>query len=179
MGFFDKLFGGRKEKVAPRTLMTMKVNDVLLYNGPEETVEFVVCGKIKYSQGRYSWYDYVLDDGKDKIWLTVEEEDCSICAEFAVETNVTVEPGKDVIEVNGTLFELEENGKCKAFRLGETGNKSADEMEFWDYESKDGKIVALEKWTGSKILVYVCEEVETRRLEILPSDDGIDFRERR
>lgn len=168
MGFFDKLFGNKDKepKITKRTPFNLKVKDVVSY----DLEDYIVIGKIVYRSSGYEWYDYHLDNGSKKIWLSSEDDDEIILGIFE-KINLSLTDVPNQIEYNGETFKLDEHGKANiSLAEGRVGTKTGNNMEYWDFESDQGNFLSVEKW-GNEIEVSYGYPIDPHELDFLPGGE--------
>lgn len=154
----------------PRSLMTIKVNDIVTHF----TRDYLVEGKMTYNDDGDEWYEYMLVDGDDTVWLSVEEDDRLEAALYRTVTDLTFSSKPpEFVEYEGERFELEEWGRAKVTRIGETGDKRGGTLSvtYYDYEAPGGRLLSVEQWGEGEYEVSVGESIRPNELEILPGDE--------
>lgn len=127
-----------------------------------------------YNDDGDEWYEYMLVDGDDTVWLSVEEDDRLEAALYRTVTDLTFSSKPpEFVEYEGERFELEEWGRAKVTRIGETGDKRGGTLSvtYYDYEAPGGRLLSVEQWGEGEYEVSVGESIRPNELEILPGDE--------
>lgn len=172
--FYAYRAGKKQPKALPRnstrTLLNIQVNDIVSHF----TRDYLVEGKMTYNDDGDEWYTYMLVDGDDTVWLSVEEDDrleASLYRDVS-DLSFSSRPPEHV-EYDGARFELEEWGRAKVSRVGQTGDKKGGTLSvtYYDYEAPGGRYLSVEQWGEGEFEVSVGESVRPNELEILPGDE--------
>ena len=152
----------------PRNLLNLQVNDIVSHF----MTDYMVEGKLIYSEDGDEWYDYMLVDGDKTVWLSVEDDDrleVSLFHEID-DLNFTSKP-PEFITYQGLKYELEEWGKARVTRVGQTGTKQGMSCKYFEYEAPGGKYMSIEQWGEGSFEVSIGEDIRPNELEILPGDE--------
>lgn len=171
MSFLSKVFSkGKKEKIKERTPFNLQINDIVDY----DLVEYQVIGKIKYIEEGYIWYDYHLFDGKGHLWLYAEDDDelrLGLFHRLSADHELYGKLQKEtpsVIEYDGRKYSLIEKGNAHIEVEGKVGARDGQMLRYWDYETRNGDQISVEKW-GNELEISVGEEVKESLLEFYPA----------
>lgn len=153
-----------------RTLTTLRVNDIVTWLDQD----FLVEGKLVYSEDGDEWYDFRLVDGDEVVWLAVEDDDELETAFFRMvdDLSFTSRPPEEIL-YEGVRYRQQERGTAQVTKHGKTGKKSAGTVKYFEYEAPGGKYLSVEQW-GENFEVSVGEEIRPSNLEILPGDEVSD-----
>ena len=89
----------------------------------------------------------MLTDGDDTVWLSVEDSDRLEVAMFReVEDLKFTSKPPEFIEYEGHRYQLEEWGRAKVTRVGQTGTRSGMNCTYFDYEAPGGRLLSVEQW---------------------------------
>jgi len=176
--FWKSSQGNGKQKALPknkkRTLLNIQLNDIISHFGTDYTVE----GKLVYNDDGDEWYEYMLVDGDDVVWLSVEEDDRLEAYLFREVTDLKIkgQPG-EYITYEGDEYELEERGRASVTRHGRTGKKNAGSTKYFEYEAPGEKYMTVEQWGEGDFEVWIAEGIRRHTIVILPGDeiDGDDY----
>lgn len=150
---------------APRTVMNLQVGDIVSYLGADYMVE----GRLDYDDEGWTWVTYMLVDGAQIRWLSVEEDD-QLEVSLWDEANLDLS-GKppEFLEYEGQRFKMVEWGTARVSQTGKTGRKAGLNMEYFEYEGQGDRYLSVEKW-GNEIEVSVGEDINPYGLELYPGD---------
>lgn len=147
MGLLSRLFQKKKDvaKVEKRTLMNVKVGDMLTY----DLEDYQVVGKLTLNDHGYQWHEYQLEGADKTIWLNVElddELDVSVYKKIKLKLP---EPIPDKIEAEGKTYYLEEKGTANVSGQGRSVNVSGQQVSYYDFSDEDEEnYLSVEFWGG-------------------------------
>ncbi|GHC69777.1 hypothetical protein GCM10007079_00640 [Nocardiopsis terrae] len=118
-----------------------------------------IRGTLRLSEGGYVWSEHFLEVEGGKRWLSVDEDPDLELALWTGRPDLTMVPQGKTIELEGVTYKLEEKGSGSYRSEGTTGLKAQGGMDYADYESADGQLLAFERFdhgswevsTGTKI----------------------------
>ncbi|WP_431872943.1 DUF4178 domain-containing protein [Nocardiopsis eucommiae] len=118
-----------------------------------------IRGTLRLSEGGYVWSEHFLEVEGGKRWLSVEEDPDVELALWTGRPDLTMVPQGKSIELEGVTYKLEEKGSGSYRSEGTTGLKAEGGMDYADYESEDGQLLAFERFdhgswevsTGTKV----------------------------
>ncbi len=149
-----------------RNVFNLQIGDIVEYVGRYWVVE----GRLTYEEEGTTWLEYMLQDGSDIRWLSVEEDD--IVQVYFLQTNHTLDiadsPPKQLNFAEET-YHLVNSGLADMTREGTILRRDAQKCQYFDYQGSEDKVLFLEFW-GEEIEVTVGERVNPRSLRILPGD---------
>lgn len=148
------------------SIFDMQIGDIVQYLGQDWVVE----GKLVYQDSGFSWLEYMLQDGDDIRWLSVEEDDwvtVSLLAPVA-DFEISGAPPSEVT-YKGTLYCRTESGTAEMQREGNLRRPSAERCRYFDYEGPDNKVLSIEDWDGD-VEVTAGHLIAPRALTILPGE---------
>ena len=153
---------------AARTLLTLQVNDIVTHF----TSDYLVEGKLTYNDDGDEWYEFMLTDGDDTVWLSVEEDDRLEAGLFRVVEDLKFKSKPpEHIEYDGHRYELEEWGRASVTRVGQTGIKKGMSCTYYEYEAPGDHYLTVEQWGEGEFEVAVGRSVNPTELELLPGDN--------
>jgi len=161
---------GRKQREAlpplQRTVFTLQIGDIVQYQGGDWVVE----GRLTFNESGYTWFEYMVQDGDDVRWLSVEEDDrVEVCwMETVSNLDISSKPPAE-ITYNGIAYEWDEQGMAQMQRLGTTMNKQAQTCRYFDYTAANNQILSVEDWNGD-LEVSVGQLIRPSSLTLLPGD---------
>ena len=156
-----------KRSEGPKSVRNLKVNDIVSYMGQD----FIVEGKLVFDEDGDKWYEYMLVDGSDVRWLSVEEDDMLELGLYQVVKDLPLmQNPREFLEYNGVRFRLEEHGAARMRREGRTAGRTATNCRYWDYQAGDGEILlSVEQW-GQSYEVSLGRKIDEAAVDILPGD---------
>lgn len=118
-----------------------------------------IRGTLRLSEGGYTWSEHFLEVEEGKRWLSVEEDPDVELALWTGRPDLEIIPQGRSLEVEGVVYRLEERGSGSYRSEGTTGLKAEGGLDYADYESADGKLLAFERFdhgrwevsTGTKV----------------------------
>jgi len=152
-------------------LMNLKLGDIVSYFGSDYTIE----GRLNYWEDGDTWLTYMLVDGDDVCWLSVEEDDMLEVSMWREVRDLHLSaPLPEFIEYRGERYRMVERGQARVNQQGRTRNKTGLQMEYYEYESPSEQGLSVEKW-GNEIEVSIGEEINPVALEIFPGDEISEY----
>ena len=167
LDILKKIFGQEKkqEKIEKRTLMNLKVGDIVIYY---ET-DYQVFAVIDWVEEGYTWKEYKLKNKDEVYWVCAEVDDGELIAGFyhMVKDFKVEKPYPDSIEYEGIKFELEEKGKAVGRITSEAGEQNY-QCFYHDYLSEDEKKFFSIEVFGEEIEISEGEVLRPSEINILP-----------
>lgn len=156
-----------REKV---TVENMRLGDIVSYLGSDYMVE----GHLQYDEDGWTWDTFMLKDGEDVKWLSVEWDDELEVVLWTEIEDIDVAPHPpETIEYQAEVFTREESGGAKVTRKGQTRRRNDVHMEYFEYEGSNDRLISVEKW-GSDIEVSLGQPINPYGLDIYPGS-GTSF----
>ncbi|MCP4481564.1 MAG: DUF4178 domain-containing protein [bacterium] len=180
-----KMFKGlsRTKKTKPKALKIENVDVggvIHLRNIGSNLDEFdlTIIAKHLYRQGNYYWTELECDNGKDKVWLELENDDDELEVSITLKkikltdlnlTNkklVKIENDDDgEIIYNNRKYYYEDSGKAEFLKHAD--KNSPEVYYFWDFEADDEKhFISIEKWTDNAYDVSTSEAIKLSQIEV-------------
>lgn len=149
-----------------RTLFNLQIGDIVQYEG----ADWVVEDRLTYNDSGYTWLEYLLQDGDQQRWLSVEDDDrIEVCwMESANQLDISGTPPQQ-ITVNQVTYAQTEAGTAKMKREGTTLNRKSQTCRYFDYADPTGKVLSIEDWQGD-IEITQGREIRPSDLRLLPGD---------
>ena len=118
-----------------------------------------IRGSLRLSEGGYIWSEHFLEVEGGKRWLSVEEDPDLQISLWTGRPDLELTPQSAHIDLEGVTYKLEEKGSGSYRSEGTTGLKSEGGLDYADYESEDGRLLAFERFdhgswevsTGTKV----------------------------
>lgn len=152
MGIFDFFKNKSESTVKPRNdIFSLKVDDIVTY----DLEDYIVIGKLVYSDSGYKWYAYHIKGESKNVWLAAElDDELELGIYERIPTQVTTI--KKELVVNEITYYQEEHGMAKIVEaIGQVGATVGQSVEYWDFESDDEEnYLSVEKWGGDIELSY-------------------------
>lgn len=148
------------------SIFELQVGDIVQHMGQDWAVE----GKLTYQEGGFSWLEYMLQDGDEIRWLSVEEDDWVTVALLALVNSLEVSavPPQELV-YNGDTYYQRETGQATMRREGNLRRPEAETCRYFDYEGPDQKVLSIEDW-GGNLEVTAGIIIAPRSLVILPGE---------
>jgi hypothetical protein len=127
-----------------------------------------IRGTLRLSEGGYVWSEHFLEVEGGKRWLSVEEDPDVELALWTGRPDLTLVPQGKTIELEGVTYKLEEKGSGSYRSEGTTGLKAEGGMDYADYESADGKLLAFERFDHGSWEVSTGEKIHAGTFTIFP-----------
>ncbi|NES82431.1 MAG: DUF4178 domain-containing protein [Moorea sp. SIO2B7] len=164
----SRLGGNNSQRLPPleRTIFTLEIGDIVQYLEQDWFVE----GKLTYNDDGYIWIEYLLQDGNNLNWLSVDEDDTIEVALLkpTTELNVDTNPPSE-IEFQGSVYRLVGSGKAAMTHSGKALNRGAQNCHYYDYKANNDQVMSIEVW-NQEIEVSVGNRINPRMLRLLPGD---------
>ncbi|MGJ9383524.1 DUF4178 domain-containing protein [Salipaludibacillus sp. CF4.18] len=165
MGFFQKLFGGKKEntaKVKERTVMNIEIDDIVNY----DLEDYQVVSKLTYNDDGYEWTAYQLL-GEKTLWLSVEMDDELEVGMYESIPKKLTEPLPKKIEHDDVTYYLDEKGTARVSGEGRGANVNNKDCRYFDYcDDEEEHFLSVEIW-GSEIEVSYGFSIEEYEIKII------------
>lgn len=147
-------------------LLNLKINDIVTYFGTDYMLE----GRLDYMEDGYTWVTYMLVDGDDVKWLSVEDDDqLEVSLWEEVEDLQVAQNPPEFLEYRGERFRMKEKGRARVNQQGHTRNKMGMSVEYFDYDGDGDNMLSVERWGGS-VEVSIGQEIRPSTLDVLPGD---------
>lgn len=127
-----------------------------------------IRGTLRLSEGGYVWSEHFLEVEGGKRWLSVEEDPDVELALWTGRPDLTMVPQGKSIELEGVTYKLEEKGSGSYRSEGTTGLKTEGGMDYADYESSDGQLLAFERFDHGSWEVSTGEKIHAGTFTIFP-----------
>lgn len=157
--------GQRPKQLESRNPFNLRLNDVVSYMDQD----FIVEGKLTFSEEGWEWYEYKLADGRDIYWMEVDEEAGEWEVALYQEVDDLKISGKppEQLDYHGERYSLAEKGHATMSREGDVGFKTLPQCRYFDYEGPEEKVISVEQW-GQTYEVCAGEYLDEDMLEIMP-----------
>lgn len=139
---------------ASPTLFTLALGDLVQFDGRDWVVE----NRLAYDEDGFSWLEYLLQDGTEQGWLSVEEDDWLELGWFQpvrerdalaslppLRTGVALPP---TLRWRGRDYSLCGHGRASLVASLRALPQARETCRYGDYEAADGSLLALELWEG-------------------------------
>lgn len=108
--------------------------------------DHVVRGSLELSQGPFRWWEHLLDGGADGAWFGVEEDEGDVELTWWRKMPGAFTPSNPLV-VDGIEYHEQERGDARYRSTGTTGLPPEGSMSYIDFESSDGRLLGLERWS--------------------------------
>lgn len=156
-----------------RNVFTLQIGDIVQYDARDWVVE----GKLIYTEDEFSWFEYMVQDGDDIRWLSVSEDDTVAVSWLQTVTDLEIsgKPPK-TIDYHGVIYTQEDHGKASMRRLGTLQRKRAEHCRYYDYEGSGRQVMSIENWDGD-LEVSVGQSIRPSDLTLLPGSGETVYRQ--
>lgn len=147
-----------------RNVFNLQIGDIVQYMERDWVVE----GKLIYEESGFSWSEYMLQDGDDLRWLSVEEDD-TVEVQWLEPTQVLDISGEPPPELTfaGETYYRQGSGVANMKRIGTVQRRNAEKCRYYDYEGEGENVLSIEDWDG-EIEVTVGRTIRPSDLSLLP-----------
>lgn len=154
------------------SIFDMQIGDIVQYLSQDWVVE----GKLIYQEEGFSWLEYMLQDGDNIRWLSVEEDDWVTVSLLTSVTNLEVSgtPPQEIV-YEGIPYRCVESGTAAMSREGNPRRPNVERCRYFDYEGPDKRVLSIEDWSGD-IEVTVGTIIAPKSLTILPGGGDSVYR---
>ncbi|ASC73943.1 hypothetical protein XM38_049170 [Halomicronema hongdechloris C2206] len=155
------------------SLFDLLIGDIVQYEGRDWVVE----GKLFYDDEGFTWLEYMLQDGDDIRWLSVEEDDLvEVALSLSVSSlDINTLPPPQKLEFEGDTYECVESGSAQMRREGSLRRPNVERCRYYDYEGPGHKVLAVEDWDGD-IEVTAGRVIRPNSLTLLPGEGRSVYR---
>ena len=167
------------EAASELTLFNLRVGDIVQH----EITDWVVEDRLVYSQGVFSWLEYLLRDGDRSLWLVVNEDDSLVVTlEEPIDLPLSLDAQPpDQIELDGRLYRLNERGYAVVTADQRRDNRELGSCQFFDYRSGSSAVLSIELWGSTaagagEMEATAGERIAPRSLSLLPGDGRSVYR---
>ncbi len=144
----------------PSQFAQLKPNDALSYEGED----YVVSGRLEWSEGATVWYSYLLGGGQGETWLLVEQGGTQLSVMRPVPVPEGI--GNPAVTVEGAQWTLARRGTATVNVSSATGSRGGLFVGYLRYQGAGG-FVWIEEWDeGPKAMLGVSEHPESIELWI-------------
>lgn len=134
----------------------LKAGDMVEFGGDRSWIR----GSLRLSEGGYTWAEHFLEVEEGKRWLSVEEDPDLEIALWTGRPELDLTPHGTTVELEGVRYRLNERGSASYRSEGTTGLPAQGGMDYADYASDDGRLLAFERFdhgrweasTGVKVM---------------------------
>ncbi|MDN5806842.1 MAG: DUF4178 domain-containing protein [Brevibacterium sp.] len=136
---------------------TIKAGDLLEFGNEK----FFVRGTLRISEGGYNWAEHFFqaDQSATRLWLTVENDPDLQVSRWRDRPDLDIEPKSKTITIEDTEYELVEHGTASYKAEGTTGLNETGGVDYVDYESGNGKLLAFERFDHGRWEVSTGESI--------------------
>lgn len=167
MSIFNRIVNLMKKPEPPieeRTPYTLTVGDIV-----ELSLEsYTVVGRTFFPQRREAFF--TLKDGSAiKYFRVVKREKLDLALYAAIDGRLEdINEIPMTIDMEGTLYHMEDQAIGVAHASGDTPFSSTDERYLWNFQSDNGDLLRIE-WQAGQIMLYEGEDVLPMDVSIIES----------
>jgi Domain of unknown function (DUF4178) len=155
-----------------RNVFSLQIGDIVQY----DLRDWVVEGKLIYTEEGFSWFEYMVQDGDDICWLAVSEDDTVEVSWLQTVTDLEISgTPPQTIAYNGVTYEQEDDGVASMKRIGTVQRKRAELCRYYDYEGPGRLVMSIENWDG-EIEVSIGRSIRPSELTLLPGSGETVYR---
>lgn len=167
--------GADRRQYAPDStaiLFDLRIGDVVQYFHEDWIVE----GKLTYNDDGFVWMEYLLQLGERTAWLSVQEDDAleTCLLDPVQDLEISGDPPKQ-LTYQGNEYRLKEASEATMTRLTSTGQRTAEQCQYYDYEGSNDLVLSIEDW-GGKREITAGRAISPRSLRIWPGDGQSVYR---
>ncbi len=105
-----------------------------------------IRGSLRLSEGGAVWAEHFLEVEGGRRWLAVEEDPDLQLSLWAARPDLDLVPQGRSMEVEGTVYKLQEKGTGSYRSEGTTGLRPEGGLDYVDYEADDGSLLSFERF---------------------------------
>jgi hypothetical protein len=155
-----------------RNVFSLQIGDIVQY----DLRDWVVEGKLIYTEEGFSWFEYMVQDGDDICWLAVSEDDTVEVSWLQTVTDLEISgTPPQTIAYNGVTYEQEDDCVASMKRIGTVQRKRAELCRYYDYEGPGRLVMSIENWDG-EIEVSIGRSIRPSELTLLPGSGETVYR---
>ena len=146
--------------------------------GPDmDEFDVSIQAKHIYREGESTWYELEGDNGDEKVWIDIEEDDeLELTVRLKKLKLRDISLKKDDLEridddeegkcqYNNQTFEYDDSGSAVFYRDG--NDNLAETFYYWDFEANNGKnSISVERWSNGNIDVSYSEAIKLSQVEV-------------
>jgi hypothetical protein len=138
----------------PGKFTELKSGDALSYEGED----YVVTGRLDWSEGARAWQTYLLGGGSEELWLMAEQGGTSLAVMRP--TQPPPDAGGPSVTMDGAQWELSAQGTATVSVTGATGSRGGLFVGYRRYDGPNG-FLWMEEWDeGPKAMLGRAERAE-------------------
>lgn len=143
------------------TLLDLGIGDIVQHLDQDWIVE----DKLTYSSHGYCWNEYLLQDGEEQRWLSIDQDDELIIHWLCTTTQIEIPRSMpDRIEIAEISYFLNEQGTAQMTRASRP-DRSPEPCRYWDY-SNQNHVLCVERW-GEDLEVSIGHKLRHSQLTVL------------
>ncbi|MDD9148566.1 DUF4178 domain-containing protein [Sporolactobacillus sp. CQH2019] len=167
MSIFQRIVNLVKKPEPPieeKTAYTLSLNDVVDIS----LTSYTVAGKTLFPQRQEVFF--TIKDGSTIRYLRVaKREKLELSLYEAIDGRLeNIDEIPTTIEMDGTIYHMEDQAIGPAHSSGNTPFPSSDERYLWDFQSDNWKLLRIE-WQAGRIMLYEGEEVLPADVKVIQS----------
>lgn len=140
----------------PGQFANLKPNDALSFEGED----YIVSGRLDWTEGATVWQTYLLGGGEGEVWLLAEQGGTGLAV--LNPTALPPDAGAQTVSVEGTQYALANQGTATVSVTGATGTRGGLFVGYRRYSGPGGRFLWMEEWDeGPKALLGRQERPES------------------
>lgn len=153
----------------------------LMNVGPNmEEYDVTILSKGVYREGESSeWYELEGDNGKQKVWISIEEDD-GLDVTLALRTlklrdlpinrsdlDRMDETADGEFEFEGQTFYYEYSNEASFFSNGDASRENESFFYYWEFENKKGdQFITIEEWENGKYEITLSVPLKSSQVKV-------------
>ena len=136
-----------KEKQTQKTLLNLKVGDMLAI----EEIDYQVEGIIRFNDSGWGWMEYLIKDATKSWWLSVEMDD-ELEISLSREVPCLSQDTPKKYEYDGVTYTLQERSVATVEGVeGNLGLVVGKKVNYWEYSDADDEhFLSIEVWDSDE-----------------------------
>lgn len=159
----------------------------LMNVGPNmEEYDVTILSKSIYREGESNeWYELEGDNGKQKVWISIEEDD-GLDVTLALRTlklrelpinrsdlDVMDESAEGEFEFEGQTFYFEYSNEASFFSNGDTSRDNESFFYYWEFENEnEDQFITIEEWENGKFEITLAVPLKSSQIKVYSLGDG-------
>ncbi|MEK6476086.1 DUF4178 domain-containing protein [Catalinimonas sp. 4WD22] len=192
--FWQKNKRKKEAEVQPNTPKELTLENVepggvihLMNVGPDmEEYDVTILSKSIYREGESTeWYELEGDNGKQKVWISIEEDD-GLDVTLALRTlklrdlpinrsdlDIMDESAEGEFEFEGQTFYFEYSNEASFFSNGNTSRDNESFFYYWEFENEnEDQFITIEEWENGKFEITLAVPLKSSQIKIYSLGDG-------
>lgn len=140
----------------------LRVGDLVRYHNDD----WMVRGSLFFDQDGYRWAEHLIDNAKERRWLSVEDDEGLELVLWDREVEPGLDPGPRTIDHDGVTYTSEETGRARFEAQGATGTALSGAFEYHDYVGPGDLRLGFERYGETSWELVVGRVVSPGEIEV-------------